>query len=228
MPTSIHPVIRTARLLLLTVAIGITAGVASGCAAPSAILYKFMGPPPIPPKYVVPQTPLLLLVENAYSGAVAIPESDELASVIYDDLNQHKVAPMIELARLHELRDSSPQAFSKMSIAQIGKQLGAAQVLYLHVDQLDIEVPQGSEMVRVKVSVKAKIIDVASALTVWPVSGDTEPYDNETRLQRADATITRSSLNHQMLLDSGLEISRWFYAYQPETMHDENQDVKLR
>jgi len=228
MPTPIRLICRAPRPLMLVVAISVVAGVCSGCAAPSAILYKFMGPPPIPPKYVVPQTPLLLLVENAYSGAVAIPESDELASVIYGDLHDHKVAPLIELARLHELRDASPQAFSKMTIAQIGHALGAAQVLYLHVDQLDIEVPQGSEMVRVKVSVKAKIIDVASALTVWPVSGDTEPYDNETRLQRADATITRSSLNHQMLRDSGLEISRWFYAYQPETMHEENQDVKLR
>jgi hypothetical protein len=228
MPKSIHLVIRAPRLLMLVVAISALAAVASGCSAPAAIMYKFMGPPPIPPKYVVPQTPLLLLVENAYSGAVAIPESDELATVIYGDLQDHKVAPLIELARLHELRDASPQAFSKMSIAQIGQHLGAAQVLYLHVDQLDIEVPQGSEMVRVKVAVKAKMIDVASALTVWPVSGDTEPYDYETRLKRADATITRSSLNHQMLRDSGQEIARWFYSYQPETMHDENQDVKLR
>jgi hypothetical protein len=72
------------------------------------------------------------------------------------------------------------------------------------------------------------MIDVASALTVWPVTGDTEPYDYETRLQRADATITRSSLNHQMLRDSGVEIARWFYSYQPETMREENQDVRLR
>jgi hypothetical protein len=200
----------------------------TGCAVPGALLYKFAGPPPIPPKYVVPQKPLLLLVENAHSGAAAMPEADELTRVIYDDLLEHKVAPLIDPARIQNLRDASPQAFGKMSIAQIGQRLGAAQVLYLHVDQLDIEVPQGSEMVRVKVAVKAKIVDVPTAQTVWPMSGDTEPYDYETRLQRADTSVTRSSLNHQMLRDSGVEIARWFYAYQPETMREENQDLKLR
>src|SRR5438067_11012750 len=102
----------------------------SGCAAPSALLYKFAGPPAIPPKYVVPQHPLLLLVENAHSGAVAIPEADELARVIYDDLQEHKVAPLIDPARVHDLRDQGATAFGKMSIAQIGQRLGAAQVLY--------------------------------------------------------------------------------------------------
>ncbi|MDB5324128.1 MAG: hypothetical protein JWN40_5759 [Phycisphaerales bacterium] len=200
----------------------------SGCAAPSALLYKFAGPPAIPPKYVIPQRPLLLLVENAHSGAVALPEADELTRVIYDDLLEHKVAPLIDPSRVHDLRDAAPLAFGKMSIAQIGQRLGAAQVLYLHVDQLDIEVPQGSEMVRVKIAVKAKMIDVPTAQTVWPMSGDTEPYDFETRLQRTDASLTRSALNHQMLRGSGVEIARWFYAYQPETMREENQDLKLR
>jgi hypothetical protein len=83
-------------------------------------------------------------------------------------------------------------------------------------------------MVRVKIAIKAKVIDVASAQTVWPMSGETEPYDYETRLQRADAALTRSALNHQMLRDSGVEIARWFYPFQTETMHDENPDVKLR
>jgi hypothetical protein len=211
------------RLMLSSLLIAI-----SGCAAPSALLYKFAGPPAIPPKYVVPQRPLLLLVENAHSGAVALPEADELTRVIYDDLLEHKVAPLIDPARVHDLRDAAPQSFGKMSIAQIGQRLGAAQVLYLHVDQLDIEVPQGSEMVRVKIAIKARMIDVPTAQTVWPMSGDTEPYDFETRLQRADTSITRSSLNHQMLRDSGVEIARWFYAYQPETMREENQDLKLR
>ncbi len=129
---------------------------------------------------------------------------------------------------MHDLRDAGAAAFGKMSIAQIGQRLGAAQVLYLRVDKLDIEVPQGSEMVRVKIAIKANIIDVATAQTVWPTSGDTEPYDYESKLQRADAPLTRNALNHQILRESGQEIARWFYAYQPETMREENQDSKLR
>ena len=220
--------IRTSRAIARAVVLSVMALAATGCQVPSALLYKFQGPTAIPPKYVVPQRPLLLLVENAHSGAVAIPEADELARVVYEDLQEHKVAPLIDPMRVHDLRDQSAAAFAKMSIAQIGQRLGAAQVLYLRVDKLDIEVPQGSEMVRVKIAIKANIIDVATAQTVWPTSGDTEPYDYESKLQRADASLTRTALNHQILRESGQEIARWFYSYQPETMREENQDLKLR
>jgi hypothetical protein len=220
--------ISTSRAIPRIVVLSVMVLAATGCQVPSAILYKLRGPDAIPPKYVVPQHPLLLLVENAHSGAVAIPEADELARVIYDDLQEHKVAPLIDPAKVHDLRDAGANAFGKMSIAQIGQRLGAAQVLYLRVDKLDIEVPQGSEMVRVRIAIKASIIDVATAQTVWPTSGDTEPYDYESKLQRADASLTRNALNHQFLRESGQEIARWFYPYQPETMREENQDIKLR
>jgi hypothetical protein len=204
------------------------AGALLGCAVPSAFVYKLYGPPAIPPKYVMPQEPLLLLVENAHSGSNAIPEADELARVVYEDLQEHKVAPLIDPAKVHALRDASPATFGKMSIAQIGQKLGARQVLYLHVDQLEIEVPQGSDVVRLKIAIKGKVVDVGSAQTVWPTSGDTEPYDYESRLQRVDPGTSRSGLNHQVLRESGVEIARWFYKYQPETMREENKDERLR
>jgi hypothetical protein len=220
---------RVARRLATFCLALLTATAAAGCALPSALLYKFAGPTPIPPKYVVPkEQPLLLLVENAHSGSVAIPEADELARVIYDDLQEHKVAPLVDFAKLHELRDRSPQAFGRMTIAQVGRTLGAKQVLYLHVDQINIEQPQGGDVVRLKIALQAKMVDVATATTVWPTGGDTEPYVHETRLQRIEPGTTRSGLNHQILHQSGQDIARWFYKYQPETMTEENADERLR
>jgi len=210
---------------LMAVCLGLGVG---GCAVPSALMYKFMGPPPIQPKYAFPQKPLLVLVENAHSGSVAIPEADELSKVVYEELQTHKVAPLIDPAKVDDLRDRSGATFSKMTISDIGRELGAQQVLYLHVEQLDVQVPRGSEMVRLKIAIKAKVIDVPTAQTVWPMSGETEPYDYESGWQRADAVTTQTALNHQILRESGEEISRWFYAYQPETMREENQDVRLR
>jgi hypothetical protein len=210
---------------LMAVCLGLGVG---GCAVPSALMYKFMGPPAIQPKYVFPQKPLLVLVENVHSGSVAIPEADELSKVVYEELQAHKVAPLIDPVKVDDLRDRYAAAFSKMSISDIGRELGAQQVLYMHVEQLDVQVPSGSEMVRLKISIKAKVIDVATAQTVWPMSGETEPYHYESGWQRADAVTTQTALNHQILRQSGEEIARWFYAYQPETMREENQDLKLR
>jgi len=215
-------------LLMWVPLLAAVAMLTAGCGAPSALLYKLYGPPPIPPKYVVPHEPLLLLVENAHSGSVAIPEADELARVIYDDLQEHHVAPLVDFAKLHELRDHNPQAFGKMTIADIGRALGAKQVLYLHVDQINIEQPQGGDVVRLKIAVQAKMVDVPTAITVWPTSGETEPYIHETRLQRIEPGTTKSGLNHQILRQSGTDIARWFYQYQPETMTEENADERLR
>src|SRR5688572_9904279 len=94
--------------------LGLIATLAGGCAAPAVLAYKIFGPPPIPARYVPANTePMLVLVENPHSGAIAIPEADELSRVIYGDLEEHKVAPQVDPSRLHELRDQNPTAFAK-------------------------------------------------------------------------------------------------------------------
>jgi len=215
------------RMSRWAVAVCLGLGVA-GCAVPSAIMYKVMGPPAIPPKYAFPPKPVLLLVENAHSGSVAIPEADELSKVVYDELQTHNAAMLIDPAKVTELRDRDGAAFSKMTISDIGRQLGAGQVLYLHVDQLDVDVPQGSDVVKVRIAIEAKAIDVETAQTVWPTSGETEPYRYESKPERVGTGMTRAALSHQVLRESGEEIARWFYAFKPETMREENQDERLR
>lgn len=200
----------------------------AGCAVPSAILYKTMGPPPIPARYTPPKEPLLVLVENVHSGANAIPEADDLARVVYDDLKEHEVGPLIDPAKIHELRDENPKSFGKMSISDVGRALGAKQILYVHVSELNIEVPPGSEMVRVKVGASVKMVDVATAQTVWPDDGQSEPYQYESRLERVGDNTSRTNLSKQVLHQSGVQIGRWFYNFKPETMTEENADLHLR
>lgn len=200
----------------------------AGCSVPGALLYKFAGPPAIPARYNVPKTPLLVLVENAHSGAIAIPETDALAQVIYEDLRENKVAPLIDPDKVHELRDHNPITFAKMSIAEIGQRVGAQQVLYIRVHQLDIEAPPASDVVRLKIGAKIRIVEAAIARTTWPDSGDTEAFEVETPWQRIEPGTSRSSLNQEILRESGEEIARWFYAYKPETMKEENKGEKLR
>lgn len=214
-------VLRAAGALLLIVSVG-------GCALPGALAYKVFGPSTIPARYNPPKTPLLILVENAHSGSIAMPEADALSQVIFDDLQEHKVAPLIDPNKVHELRDHNPITFGKLSIAEIGRELGAQQVLYIRVHQLDIDAPPASDVVRLKIGAKIRIVETASARTTWPESGDTEAFDVETPWQRIEPGTSRSALNQEILRASGEEIARWFYAYQPETMSEENKDQKLR
>jgi hypothetical protein len=214
---------------LLLVSLALCTALASGCAAPAAIAYKLFGPPPIPPRYTPPKTePMLVLVENPHSGAIAIPEADELSRVIYEELDAQKVAPQVDPAKLHELRDRDAAAFDKMSIAEIGRTLGARQVLYVHVDRLDVENAPGSDMVKTRIAASLKVIDATTAMTAWPNAGDTEQFEHQTPYRRIEAGTTPSQLKREILRESGVELARWFYPWKPETMIDENRDVKLR
>jgi hypothetical protein len=200
-----------------------------GCAAPAVFAYKLFGPPPVPPRYTPPKTePMLVLVENPHSGAIAIPEADELSRVIYEELDAQKVAPQIDPSRLHELRDRDTAAFDKMSIAEIGRAVGARQVLYVHVDRLDVENAPGSDMVRTRIAASLKVVNATTAMTAWPDAGDTDLFEHQTPYRRIEAGTTPSQLKREILRESGVELARWFYPWKPETMSEENRDVKLR
>jgi hypothetical protein len=214
---------------LLVASLGLCAALSGGCAAPAVFAYKVFGPPPVPPRYAPPKTEtMLVLVENPHSGAIAIPEADELSRVIYEELEAQKVAPQVDPAKLHELRDRDTATFDKMSIAEIGRAVGAKQVLYVHVDRLDVETAPGSDMVKTRIAASLKVIDATSAMTAWPNAGDTELFEHQTPYRRIEAGTTPSQLKREILRDSGVELARWFYPWQPETMTDENRDVKLR
>ena len=57
---------------------------------------------------------------------------------------------------------------------------------------------------------------------------ESEPFEHQTPHVRLDASTNRSELKRVLLRAGGVEIARWFYPWKPETMTEENRDVKLR
>src|SRR5580704_982568 len=106
MPTLIKSLLR---VTFLAICVGgcVAAG---GCQALAAALDK-TGDPTEPAKYS--------------------PNKDNML-VLAEDLIAHKVAPIINPDRLTALRDEHREAYRKMQIAEVGKSLGAAQVLYVN------------------------------------------------------------------------------------------------
>ena len=214
---------------LVLAALALVAVVAGGCAAPAVLAYKLFGPPAVPARYAPPPTEsMLVLVENQHAGAIAIPEADELSRVIHQELEDHKVAPQVDPAKLHEFRDRNPATFPKMSIAEIGRAMNARRILYIHVDRLDLDAAPGSDMVKTRMAASIKVVDATTAMTTWPTSGETELFEHQTPHRRIESGTSPSQLKRQILREGGVEIARWFYAWKPETMTEENRDVKLR
>src|ERR1700744_2502781 len=98
----------------------------SGCAAIGIIADKTSGDQPIPAKYVPPKDkPTVVLIENYRNPDTVSMESDVIEREVEKKLAENKVAPMIESAKLMNLKTSRGEGFAKLSIPQVGKSLGA-------------------------------------------------------------------------------------------------------
>src|SRR5689334_10910996 len=104
------------------------------------------GPGSIDAQFVPPKWPMVVIAENWRNPAGSAIDSQQLATFIYDDLRKHDVAPQIDPTAVTELR-SRRSDFGAMTISQIGKTIGAQQVLYINVRESSLTGPVRSNSV---------------------------------------------------------------------------------
>jgi len=200
-----------------------------GCAVPGVIGYKVFGPPAVPARYVPPKDQaLVVLVEAAHSPAASVPEAEELVQSLHADLKAQKVAPLIDIGKVHDLRDTEGQGFTKLSISEIGRRVGARQIIYVDLTQCDLTSDPGTEVYSLKVSAKVRVVDAITAQTLWPDAEGGELFEYQTPPTRATSDMSASTIKRVALKLTGNEIARMFYAWKPDTMSEENRDSRLR
>lgn len=209
-------------------ALGVMAASAGGCAVVGVAAYKLMGPAVVPPRFTPALVPTVVLVEPTRESGGAMPEADELAVTIYSELQAMKVAPMIDPQRLNELRAANPVQFPRWSISEIGRKVGAQQVIYVELRVLTIEAPPGTEVVRLLFEARVKVVQPDTAMTLWPETEEGEPFEFKSPFTRMTAEMSAPLLRRQVLRQAGVEVARWFYPYKPETMGEEYKDMRLR
>lgn len=142
----------------------------SGCAAAGFVAQAVQGPPKTKALYVPAEVPTIVIVENYKGGASAnATDADMLANLITTELERHEVVPVISPDKLMQLRRKDPSAYRGMTVAQIGRAVGAKQVLY--VDLISAEVDDGvlgTNTTTSKVDARVKWIDIADAKMLWP------------------------------------------------------------
>ena len=162
----------------------------SGCNILSALAYKTNGPMAIPAEYKPPQQPMLVMAESFHQANDLQPYADQLATLIEAELKLHKVAPLVDQAKLTALRVKKGRDFEKMMIPDVGRAVGASQVMYIDLQECNFDGVQGSDMFQGSVKAKVRIVEVASAATKWPDVGDGHPFAAKTEYTRKDARDT--------------------------------------
>jgi PBP1b-binding outer membrane lipoprotein LpoB len=189
----------------------------SGCQIVGAVADKAVGGDQMKAKYVPKQEPMLVLAENFQHPAAALVESEQLAHEVCDQLQEHKVVPLVDCNAPFNLRSSKPDEYQRMSVAQIGRTLGAKQVLYIDIVQSDVFVAEASEMFKGKALVRVRIVDTDTGATRWPEEGgDGYPVVVDTPMLEQKDGVDEASVRFKLQQALGDKIARLFYTYKEQ------------
>lgn len=186
-----------------------------GCNVVGAVQYAAMGPPERAALYQPAKTPLLVLVENYEAPSAAVLDSDRLAMLLSQELQNRQIAPVVEAARVPALREQKGHEFGQMRIREIGEALGAEQVIYVNLVRSDVE--QTAGLLKASLSARVKVVEVSTGRLLWPPDlAEGYPVTYETPMIRPDEKTTPQTVRAEMIDAMAARIGRLFYSWKPE------------
>ena len=132
-----------------------------------------------------------------------------------NEWQQHALAPLVEADALESLRTKMGAGFKRMSISEVGRALGAEQVLYVNVKDARIELT--GDMIRGNAKVFAKIVDVKTGEALWPAASTVgQQVDSQSEYMTRGDGIHESNVMDQTRQTIAEDLVRLFYKFSPE------------
>jgi hypothetical protein len=208
-------------LLLLLLIISV-----AGCTMAGLAAHKIMGPAAVPAKYVPQPQPLVVLVED-YHRATGLTDDELLSRYVEDEIRGHvQKVPVIDSAKVREIRMSKPEDFKKMSVAEVGRGVGADQVIWVAVTERTVESLLGGESLRGDVAVRVKMVDAKTGQTLWPTDmAEGYPLSSGTTWGATNAG-SESELKNSLYRELSAKIAKLFYKWKPDEEEPEGFTVR--
>jgi hypothetical protein len=183
-----------------------------GCVVAGVIADKLSPEPAAPAAYVPPKDNMLVIVENFQNPASVALVSERLDRQVTDELVRHRVAPIVNPDRLVELRLEKSKIYDKMQIADIGRAVGARQILYADLVDFAVEPALNAPMARGHAEARVRVIDAATGQTLWPPDSSAGfPVKAQTPFVTLKEGVTEQTLQQQVALQLSDGIARLFY-----------------
>jgi hypothetical protein len=207
----------------------------AGCniiGAGAVVTEKVFGPSAIDPVYPLGTEPVLVLVENYRNPVGAMSDSEEVTQFIVqalrDNLKAAKDKPakvnVIDPEKLLEFQNATHSTFAKLKIPEVGKALGAKQVIYVDLMVSGVDFTPGSELLRGRFSANVKVVDVATGQTRWPNElPDGLPVFWESKPQRPTDHVYPAAVRERALRVGSDHIARLFYKWKPDDAPDDDE-----
>jgi hypothetical protein len=191
---------------------------ASGCELAGVAVDRATGGSTVKARYVpVTTDPMLVLVESYGLALDSGIEAEHMTLTLSQTLTDDKIAPILNGQKLERLKDIDPQQYHRMTIADIGRRLGARQVLYVNISRSEIVKPGGSGQMRGHMEATVKIVDAASAENRWPTDAPSESVQITTKWIPDNENKTESDVRAEMADQMAEDIGKLFHDYHPDS-----------
>jgi hypothetical protein len=177
-------------------------------------------------QYVPNKTDTMLILVESYGLSLdAGIETQHMTLVLRKTFEDAKIASLVDQQALERLKDAGPQQYTPMTIADIGRRVGARQVLYVNIWRSEIVKPAGSGQMRGHMDAVVKIVDSASGDTRWPNDAPSEAVEITTDWTPQSADKTDGDLRAQMADQMAADIGKMFQNYHPDQAPMEKVNV---
>jgi hypothetical protein len=199
-----------ARLFLTAAAFSLM----SGCSILGVISERASGGDEQKAKYVPNKNDSMLVLVESYGLALdSDVEIQHMTLTLRKTLVDDKIASMVDPNALERLKDANPDQYKNTTITDIGRKVGARQVLYVNIWRSEIVNPPGSGQMRGHMDATVKIVDTATGDTRWPVDAPSEAVQITTNWTPENADTTETDLRAQMADQMAEDIGKLFHNY---------------
>jgi hypothetical protein len=239
---------RSPRLRLATSAAAVLGSLfllagSGGCTAVGAMAYKFSPPPTVPAHYTPAREPTVVFVQRSRNPSDAQLDAERIARYVTDDLRAHGVGgPMLDssllIAALPRRAGTSVWAAAQrpatatapttapVTVADLGRTVGAAQVIYVDLTDFNVERTMASEMIKGEVDASVWVIDAHTGRVRWPTD-TTQGFTISvpTPYLQPGEKLDENALRGQMDEAIAGQIARLFYSWNSEQV-DSGSPIK--
>ncbi len=168
-------------------------------------------------QYVPNKTDTMLIMVESYGLSMDSGiETEHMTLVLRKTFEDDKIASLVDQQALERLKDAGPEQYTPMTIADIGRKVGAKQVLYVNIWRSEIVKPAGSGQMRGHMDAVVKVVDSASGDTRWPNDAPSEAVEITTDWTPQGADTSENDLRAQMADQMAADIGKLFQNYHPD------------
>jgi hypothetical protein len=197
----------------------------SGCGSTAPYFAQLFFPEQVKASFDLQDKLTLVLVEDPQVRFDNSAIADRVADRIMNDLKKAKVVrQFVPLQRLRDQMAAVGNDYDGMAISRIGREVGAAQVIYVHIDSVRMAREPGMWHPKAKITVK--VIDAVNGKRIFPVAqpsagalGVTVTSETQYRYNTGERS-DMMALVRQLAQSVGRDAAFLFYDHQRPRLGD--------